>query len=132
MRSKPDRSITAARAPKVTEATSPAGMDRPSAPSPPRALHYLLLAAGFAAFAIYGSLLPFSYTPLSWAETLERFGQLPFFDLSFRSRADWLENILLFIPIGFFALAALTVDRSSRWWKVASVAIVLPTCLLFS
>jgi glycopeptide antibiotics resistance protein len=132
MRSKLDRSTSSVRAPGASEPTSPAGVDRPSAPRPPRAIHFLLLAAGFAAFAIYGSLLPFRYTPLSWAETLERFRQLPFFDLSFQSRADWLENILLFVPIGLFALAALTVDNSSRAWKAASIAIILSMCTLFS
>ena len=100
--------------------------------SPPRSIHYLLLAAGFTAFAIYGSFIPFDYTPLSWSQTLERFRQLPLLDLGLQSRTDWLQNILLFMPIGFFALAALTVDRHGWAWRAACVALVVPVCFLFS
>jgi VanZ family protein len=103
-----------------------------ASPSPPRASHFFLLALGFAAFAIYGSLIPMNYRPLSWAETLDRFRAVPFYDLDVEYRADWLSNMVLFVPIGFFGTAALTVDRRSRFWQATSALLVALACAVFS
>lgn len=103
----------------------------PLVPSPPRALHYSLLATGFVVFAIYGSLIPLNYVPLSWEDSFERFRQVPFLNWSIESRSDWVLNVLLFLPISFFALGALTVDRTSGAWRAVCVPLVLlPSALL--
>jgi VanZ family protein len=60
-------------------------------------------ALGYAAFVIYGSLVPldFHYRPLgeAWAAFLHT----PYLQLGVDSRADWVANILLYIPLGFLA-----------------------------
>ena len=81
----------------------------------------MLLAAGFTALAIYGSLVPLAWRTLTVAEAVERFGSLNW-RLSFESRTDWATNVLLFVPIGFCWLAALACDRSG-WWRAGTGAL---------
>ena len=65
----------------------------------------LLSVAVFALLAIYGSLVPLRFEALSFVEAIERFRAIPFLSLSVQHRADWVANILLFVPIGFFSMA---------------------------
>jgi glycopeptide antibiotics resistance protein len=96
--------------------------DRPfSAVSPlsvPKRRHYAALAGFFIVLAIYGSLVPLNYRYLPLAEAVERFRAIPFLQLSIEHRADWVANILLFVPIGFCTLGMLQVDRrlSATMW----------------
>ena len=71
------------------------------------ALHkWLLLACVlYLAFIIYGSLVPLHYVALPFNEAVERFWQIPYLQLGIRSRADWVANILLFIPFAFLLCA---------------------------
>ena len=98
----------------------------------PRRRHYLVLAAAFTLFAIYGSLVPLHYTPLTCAAGIERFRQIPFLDLRVQHRADWVANILLFIPIGFFWLAALLTDRSRLGPGFVAAPLVIASCAALS
>src|SRR5687767_3277481 len=67
----------------------------------------------FLAVAIYGSYVPWNYAPIDWNTTLERFGQTPYLNLGVGHRADWVANILLFVPLGFCGLAILTLGEPS-------------------
>jgi glycopeptide antibiotics resistance protein len=71
------------------------------------ALHkWLLLACVlYLAFIIYGSLVPLHYVALPFNEAIERFWHIPYLQLGIRSRADWVANILLFIPFAFLLCA---------------------------
>ncbi|WP_240221997.1 VanZ family protein [Rheinheimera hassiensis] len=71
------------------------------------ALHkWLLLACVlYLAFIIYGSLVPLQYVALPFNEAIERFWHIPYLQLGIRSRADWVANILLFIPFAFLLCA---------------------------
>jgi glycopeptide antibiotics resistance protein len=71
------------------------------------ALHkWLLLACVlYLAFIIYGSLVPLHYVALPFNEAIERFSHIPYLQLGIRSRADWVANILLFIPFAFLLCA---------------------------
>ncbi len=80
-------------------------------PAPPRRLHFGLLTLAFAGFAIYGSLVPLNYTPLEWTAAVERFRQISWLELGVVHRADWVANILLFVPLGFLGLASTEVDQ---------------------
>src|SRR4051812_24811129 len=86
---------------------------------PPRRGHYVAIALAFVALALYGSLLPMEFQAVSWEDALLRFRQIPWLSPSFESRSDWAANIFLFVPIGFFAAAALRVDRPGRLRAVA-------------
>ena len=61
----------------------------------------VLLAVAFAylVFVVYGSLVPLRFVPMPWDQAISRFKEIPFLDLGIGSRADWVANLLLFIPL---------------------------------
>ena len=63
------------------------------------------------AFVIYGSLVPLKVVPISFSEALERFAQIQFLDLGIASRADWVANLLLFVPLAYLWLGLLWRPR---------------------
>lgn len=63
--------------------------------------HWGLLSLCYTAFVVYGSIVPLQYTPSSTAAAWARFQQVPFLDLGLYSRADWIANGILFIPLTF-------------------------------
>lgn len=93
---------------------------------------YALLAAGVAAFVLYGSYVPFDYAPRPWADATEAFGRTVRATLWPSSRSDWVANWCLGVPLGFCLLGAARVDRPGRWAAVAVGAVVVPACLAFA
>jgi len=89
----------------------------------PRRVQFFLLGAAFIGFAVYGSLVPLRFTPISFSTALERFAEIPTLGSEVQSRTDWATNVLLFVPIGFFAVGALCVDRRRRWAVLATVPV---------
>jgi VanZ family protein len=69
-----------------------------------RQLNILLAALGYLIFVVYGSLVPLDYTPFPLYQALEKFKNIPFLDLGIESRADWIANILLYIPLSFLVM----------------------------
>ncbi|HYP69190.1 MAG TPA: VanZ family protein [Thiobacillaceae bacterium] len=67
----------------------------------------LVLALLYLVFVIYGSLVPLHFHPQPWTQAVTRFRAIPYLNLGIGSRADWVANILLFIPLAFFWLGAL-------------------------
>ena len=65
----------------------------------------------YLAFVIYGSLVPLDFHPLPWGVAVAKFREIPFLDLGIGSRADWVANLLLFIPLAFFWTGALAHGR---------------------
>lgn len=63
-------------------------------------------ALAYIAFVVYGSLVPLDFQSLPWGEALARFRQIPFLELGIGSRADWVANLILYIPVGFLLMAA--------------------------
>ena len=66
----------------------------------------------YVAFVVYGSLVPFDfhYVPLdqAWAT----FQQIRMFKLGVESRADWISNGVLYVPVGFLT-AHLLIQKFS-------------------
>src|SRR5262245_27509018 len=64
----------------------------------------LLLAAllGFLFLAVYGSLVPFHWQSTDWQSARARLIGVLQQPISIESRSDWITNVLLFVPIGFF------------------------------
>lgn len=60
-----------------------------------------LLAVGYLVFAVYGSLVPLDYRPMPLDQAVDRFRGIRFLNLGIGSRADWVANLLLFVPLGF-------------------------------
>ena len=86
-----------------------------------------LLALGYLVFVVYGSLVPLRYTPLPWDQAVARFQAIPLLKLGIGSRADWVANLLLFIPLSFLWLGALWPRRTLA--RVAVSLLVLTAAL---
>jgi glycopeptide antibiotics resistance protein len=71
------------------------------------------MALGYSAFVIYGMLVPLHFTPRPLRDAWDYFQHIPYLELDIGSRADWVANILLFIPLAFFWLGALWPNRGS-------------------
>lgn len=59
----------------------------------------------YVAFVVYGSLVPLDYHPLPFAEAVARFKSIPYLALGVQSRADWVSNGVLYVPVGFLTVA---------------------------
>jgi VanZ family protein len=66
-----------------------------------------LLCILYLAFVVYGSLVPLELRQVPWDEALARFSNIRYLDLGAASRADWVANIVLYIPLAFLGCAAL-------------------------
>lgn len=87
-------------------------------------------ALAFMAFVIYGSLVPLEFRAIPFGEAIERFQKIPFLELGIRSRADWVANFLLFIPLSFFITGAFWSDRLAL--RVTSSILILLFCTLLT
>lgn len=90
----------------------------------------LWLGLCYLGFVIYGSLVPLDFRPVSVAEAIQRFTQIPYLDLKIESRADWVANILLFVPLAFAWLGVLWTDPATA--RVAKSCLVLVATVLLS
>jgi glycopeptide antibiotics resistance protein len=85
----------------------------------------LFAVAGlFVAFAAYGSFVPLRWNAVPLDAAVAKFAQTPFIPMSRVSRGDFLTNVLLFAPIGFFLLGA-AANRSRALAAVWFVPVVL-------
>jgi glycopeptide antibiotics resistance protein len=84
-----------------------------------RRLVLLSLALLFMAFAIYGSFVPLSLRHISVGEAVWQFVRTRFDP--HLSGTDFVSNVLLFIPIGFFLIGGLA-DRS----RSLAITLLLP------
>lgn len=81
----------------------------------------------YALFVIYGSLVPFDFRPLPLEQAWAVFRQTPFLTLGLESRADWIANGVLYVPLGLLGARAL---GASGHRIVAAFATLLITSLL--
>jgi glycopeptide antibiotics resistance protein len=97
--------------------------------------HHAWLSLGLAIFVVYGSLVPFHYQPLSWADGLAGFRKVCSRPVRLESRSDTLANFVLVLPLGYLLMGMLCVDaprgRRARTAFLA-VLVVFPCCLLLS
>lgn len=89
---------------------------------------YACAAAAFVAFAVWGSLLPFHFRPVSLEEAARLLWVAEPIDPSRFSLTDAVSNFLLFVPIGLFVAAA--VERV--WPSRGRTVIVLAAGTLLS
>jgi glycopeptide antibiotics resistance protein len=78
----------------------------------------------YTAFVIYGSLVPLDFHPLPWDEAVARFREIPFLKLGIGSRADWVANLLLFIPLSFLWMGALSAGTGRLRGTFATLAVI--------
>ncbi len=85
------------------------------------------LAVAYTLFVIYGSLVPLDFRYHPWQEAFLAFKDIRYLNLSVGSRADWVANIVLFVPLGFMWLGRLWHSRSLVW-RIAATLLVLIGC----
>ena len=68
----------------------------------------------YALFVVYGSLVPLNFVDRPLNETLRAFQNIPFLVLGVDSRADWIANGVLYVPLGFLAACFLR-GRLPQW-----------------
>jgi VanZ family protein len=108
----------------------PARVRRSPAPTPSRALCARLLA-GWCAFTVYGSLIPFRLDVRSVPAKLEQLAWAPFErGVSNFSSLDVVANVLLFLPFGFLFHGA--ISPAPRHPRPAGVALAAFAALVFA
>ena len=80
----------------------------------------------YVAFVIYGSLVPLEFQALPLSEAWQRFQRIEYLALGVESRADWVANGVLYLPLGFLAARALRRPLAS--WPTAAVAALALGC----
>lgn len=89
--------------------------------------HRTLLYTGIAylGFVIYGSLVPLTFRPISLGDACNAFINIRYLNLGIGSRADWVANILLFVPLSFLWLGVF-------WPSNGTEAIISATLWMLS
>ena len=101
-------------------------IDNADAAQPSR--RWLLIAGTlYLCFTLYGSLVPLQYRPLPWASAISAFQSIRWLDLGIGARADWVANILLFIPLSFLWCGIVWPWRR-RWLRIPAAALMLAAC----
>lgn len=104
-------------------------------------LREILLVAGwlYLLFVVYGSLVPLDFHPMSLAEAGQAFLRIPYLEIDLASRADWVANLILYIPLGAFFTAWLGdrravgfMDGVAAFLACAAVAVSVEFTQLFS
>ncbi len=85
------------------------------------------LALGYSAFVVYGSLVPLRFHAQPLGEAWQAFRNIRYLHLDIGSRADWVANILLFVPLAFLWLAVL-LPRRGRVARILASGFVLLSC----
>ena len=90
----------------------------------------LLAAFAWAVFVVYGSLLPFDYVPQPFDLALEQFRHIPLVNIGIGDRADWMANLLLYVPLAFLCLAGLDRPVARIRHAIETILVVLGLCAL--
>jgi len=86
----------------------------------------------YLVFVIYGSLVPLHFVAKPFAEAVSEFQKIPYLTLGIRSRADWVANILLFIPLSFLASLLLLPRHCSTFNKTMLSLLLWGLCSLLA
>lgn len=83
----------------------------------------------YVGFVVYGSLVPLDWHPLPFDDAWRQFQQLPFLQLGIESRADWVANGVLYVPLGVLGARAIAagkvgVGAAVGAWLLAAVLAV--------
>jgi len=62
----------------------------------------------YVLFVVYGSLVPLTYVDRPLVDAVQAFKNIRFLVLGLESRADWVANGVLYVPVGFLTAAWVT------------------------
>ncbi len=90
---------------------------------------------------VYSSFIPFQFRLVEMQEALDQFRRIPYLDLQITNRADWIANILLYIPFGFSLIGWMLKKKHSFSEKFiiffgvflccVTIAVVIEFCQIF-
>ncbi|MHB1247393.1 MAG: VanZ family protein [Sulfuriferula sp.] len=86
-------------------------------------INYTALA--YLAFVIYGSLVPLDFHHVPWDQALQHFSAIPWLAMDTISRADWVANLVLYMPLAFLLMWAQRPRRSVGYWAASSVTLTV-------
>ena len=86
-----------------------------------------ILAVLYLCFVVYGSLVPLKFVGMPIDKALAAFSDIPFLNLGADSRADWVANLLLFIPLSFLCNDLATHGKTRSWRYLISLMVLLFT-----
>ena len=92
---------------------------------------------GYVFFVVYGSLVPLQYKALPLNEAWAAFQNIPFLQLGVESRADWVANGVLYVPVAFLTAFLLTqsfrrIPRILLFALAAAFSIALAVAVEFT
>jgi hypothetical protein len=98
---------------EILQVTMPNNLQRTSAPVMATGFRTGLALFGFIylLFVIYGSLVPLIFRTMPLTKAIEAFKNIPFLELGIGSRADWVANLLLFMPLAFFLVRCRLAEK---------------------
>ena len=100
--------------------THPHPQTHPHAQTPHTIAKWLFLL--YLLFVVYGSLVPLKYVHRPLDDALLAFQHIPFLQLGVESRADWVANGVLYLPLAFLT-AYLLVQSFRRTPRVLLLAL---------
>lgn len=81
----------------------------------------------YALFVVYGSLVPLDFRPQPFAQAWATFQELRWFHIGTERRADLVANLILYLPLGLLAAAAL-----SRLHFLFNLLVAFVACALLA
>lgn len=84
-----------------------------------------LIGVGYLLFVVYGSLVPLRYQAMPIDDAIAAFSRIPWLQLGIGSRADWVANLLLFIPLAFLFIGAMASGRGLLIRIMVSVLVLV-------
>ena len=91
--------------------------------------HTFWIFTAYLLFVVYGSLLPFEYREYTLAQAIEQFAGIGYLDLGVVSRADWMANIVLYIPLAYLCCAWILGMRAVSTGRYLALLLVFAICL---
>nr|WP_305908358.1 hypothetical protein [Methylomarinum sp. Ch1-1]MDP4521183.1 hypothetical protein [Methylomarinum sp. Ch1-1] len=90
---------------------------------------FLFFAVTYSLFIIYGSLVPLDYRPIPFEQAWQSFKNIRYLSLGAASRADWIANIVLYIPLTF-SLSVYCRHKSQSSWRIVWLSALILTLSL--
>jgi len=91
--------------------------------------HAFWIFTAYLLFVVYGSLLPFEYRDFTLAQAIEQFAGIGYLNLGVASRADWMANIVLYIPLAYLCCVWLLGMRTVSTSRYLALLPVFTVCL---
>ncbi|HEC16060.1 MAG TPA: VanZ family protein [Sedimenticola sp.] len=91
--------------------------------------HAFVAFLAYLAFVVYGSLVPFEYRDRTLDEAIRAFTTIRYLSLGVVSRADWVANIVLYVPLAFLGCAWIMRMRSVSAFRHLAAVFVFVICI---